>query len=238
MQKILIVKTGSTVKSLLDAGEDFEHWFVQGCGLAENQYEVKSVFAGAGLSSPSDYSGIIVSGSPAYVTDLAPWSENTAEFLHRAVELKVPVLGICYGHQLLAHALGGTVDFHPGGREIGTVAIQLNEHGQADSLLRDLPVCFSAQVSHSQTVTRLPKNACLLAGNEFEPHHAFRVGENAWGLQFHPEFSQRVIKAYIDERRAELVSERLDPDQLLRNIRPATHAASLLKRFVEMAFEN
>ena len=237
LKKILIVKTGNTVTSLREAGEDFEYWFVEGGGLTEDQYQVINVFEGAMLPEPSRYQGIIVTGSPAFVTDHEKWSEESAEFLRQAVDEHVPVLGVCYGHQLLAYALGGTVDFHARGREMGTVEIQLYEEGMSDALLGSLPSRFTAQVSHSQTVISLPGNAILLAGNEFEPHQAFRVGESAWGLQFHPEFSERIVKAYISERRDDLLRENLDPDRLLKEVRSSEHAARLHRQFVQLVFQ-
>ena len=237
MKKFLIVKTGNTVNSLLESGEDFENWFVCGSGLAEGQVEVLPVHEGARLPQPDDYQGVLVTGSPAFVTDREDWSEATGEFLVAAITARIPILAICYGHQLLAHALGGTVGFHPQGREIGTVEVQLSDEGKQDPLLGNLPQCFSAQVSHSQTVVRLPAAAILLAGNAFEPHQAFRVGTSAWGLQFHPEFSARIVQAYISERREELVREGLDPGQLMSSVRPTREAASLLKRFVQLAID-
>lgn len=236
MSKILIVKTGNTVSSLRAAGEDFEQWFVQGCELEEGQYDVVEVFQGAALPAFEAYRGIIVTGSPAFVSDLEKWSEESAAYLRRAVESRVPVLGVCYGHQLLARAFGGVVDFHPRGREIGTVEVCLSDAGKADALLGGLPPRFAVQVSHSQSVTSLPDNAVLLAGNDFEPHHAFRVGESAWGLQFHPEFSERTVKAYIDERRDELQREQLNPDQLLSKVAPSPEAAGLLKLWADLVW--
>jgi GMP synthase (glutamine-hydrolysing) len=237
MSKILILKTGNTVQTLLQQGEDFEDWFVAGCGLNRQSFDVVEVFRGARLSEVSSYRGIIVTGSPAFVTDHEQWSEDCVEFLRLAMAENIPLLGICYGHQLLARALGGDVDFHPRGREIGSVQIQLHDAGKKDPLLAILPASFTAQVSHSQTVVRLPDNAVLLAGNAFEHHQAFRVGGNAWGLQFHPEFSERIVRAYIAERRDVLTEEGLDPAQLLELVRPSPHAGSLLQRFAHLALQ-
>jgi GMP synthase (glutamine-hydrolysing) len=237
MSKLLILKTGNTVSSLLQRAEDFENWFVAGSGLNRQDFDVVEVFAGARLPAISSYRGIIVTGSPAFVTDRERWSEDSAEFLRLAMAENIPLLGVCYGHQLLAHALGGEVDFHPRGREIGTVEIQLHDAGRKDPLMASLPASFTAQVSHSQTVVKLPDNAVLLAGNEFERHQAFRVGSSTWGLQFHPEFSERIVKAYIFERRKLLADEGLDPEQLLKRVRPSPHAASLLQRFAYLALQ-
>ncbi|MCB1672365.1 MAG: glutamine amidotransferase [Gammaproteobacteria bacterium] len=237
MKKTVIVKTGHTIPSLLAGGEDFEDWIIATSGFDSEQFATVSVFSGDRLPELDDCAALIVTGSPAYVTDLEPWSEATAGILRSALKRQLPVLGICYGHQLLAHCLGGRVDFHPRGREIGTVPINLSAAGTEDPLLGSLPRVFPAQVSHSQTVLKLPPEAVLLAGNGFEPHHAFRVGTNAWGLQFHPEFSARITRAYIEERRQQLVSEGLDPEGLLEQVGPTPESAHLLGRFMELVKE-
>jgi len=237
LKKILILKTGSTVKPLRDRGEDFEDWIIAGCELPASWFETIEVFTGESMPVPDRdrWLAVIVTGSPAFVTDREPWSEAAARFLRSAVQLDIPILGICYGHQLLAHCLGGRVGDHPRGREIGTVVIDLNAAGRKDRLLGDLPACFKGQVSHSQSVLEMPPAAILLAGSEFEPHQAFRIGERAWGVQFHPEFSASVVRAYIQDRHQQLLQEHLDPRRLSETVEPTPEAASLLARFVQLA---
>src|SRR5690606_3562878 len=95
-----------------------------------------------------------------------------------------------------------------------------------DPLLNILPERFKAQVTHAQSVKRLPPDATLLAGNDLEPHHAFRIGERTWGVQFHPEFSAEVMRAYIEETNAN--------PQLLEQVKVADASENLLQRFVEL----
>src|SRR5690606_28142940 len=131
----------------------------------------------------------------------------------------LPVLGICYGHQLLAYACGGRVDYHPAGREIGTVDVSLTQSSRTDPLLADLPMDFPAHATHSQSVLELPANAVHLARSAHDNHHAFRVGTAAWGLQFHPEFDAAIMKTYIEERAGDLREEGLDVDRLLQQVK-------------------
>jgi len=77
-------------------------------------------------------------------------------------------------------------------------------------------------------------NAVVLAFNDFEPYHGFRLGENAWGLQFHPEFLVEIIRAYIHERSLAIEAEGMDVEQLLVEICPSPDAASLLKGFADI----
>ena len=82
---------------------------------------------GEALPDPRSVRAVVVTGSAAMVTSREPWSERTAAWLCETVEVKTPVLGICYGHQLLAHALGGRVEDNPQGRHIGTVDVTLTD---------------------------------------------------------------------------------------------------------------
>ena len=185
------------------------------------------------LRSPSErpFDGVVLTGSHAMVTDREPWSEQTAAWLRDAVYVSLPVLGICYGHQLLAHALGGTVDNHPGGLESGTTVIWRQPEADRDPLFAELPSHWHAQVSHRQTVTQLPHGAVLLAYNRFEPHHAFRFGDCAWGVQFHPEFMPEATRAYLLHQTTPLTEQGQDPQRMQTEVQPTPEARSLLGRF-------
>lgn len=234
MKPLLIIKTGTTVSGLAERRGDFETWISQGMSTPGLEFMVAPVYLDAPLPEVTEVSGVIITGSPAMVTDRAAWSERAALWLRHAVATGIPVLGICYGHQLLAHALGGQVDFHPKGREIGTVEIYLTESAANDPLLAQGSTCFTGHVSHSQTVTALPAGAVVLATNGFEPHHAVRYTDHCWGLQYHPEFDEDIMAAYIEARRAALEEEGLDPDSLLAAIKPAARAAEVLRRFRDL----
>lgn len=223
-KKIILLKTGSTHSGIRQRFGDFEDWFLQawaGCDVTL----VNAVTASA-LPALKGDEGIVITGSPAMVTDREPWSEALAHWLAHTAHGNVPILGVCYGHQLLAHGLGGSVHWHPQGREIGTVGIQLQADAHKDPLLNILPDYFTAQVTHAQSVKTLPPGATLLARNAFEPHQAFRLGERTWGVQFHPEFSAEVMRAYVEETGADKT--------LLQWITPADANNNLLQRFAEL----
>ncbi len=232
--KILIIKTGNTIPSLLEEDEDFEDWFVRGSGLDSIRFICCAVDKGETLPPIDDVVAAIVTGSPAYVTDLAPWNEIAADYLRILHGQKKPILGVCYGHQLLAWAFGGEVGFHPRGREIGTVDVELTNEAAVDALFVGMPRLFSAQASHLQSVLSLPKEAVLLAKNRFEPNHAFRIGSSTWGVQFHPEFSAQVMSAYVRERRDEIAKEGLSVKELLESVDATPVSAGLLKQFSKL----
>ena len=232
---LLIIKTGNTVAPLREQGEDFEDWFIAGCGVTDDEVLVVSVFLGEVLPAPEDVSGVIITGSPAYVTDQEPWNFSTAEFIKSAVAAEIPVLGVCYGHQLLAWAFAGDVGFHPEGREIGSVEISLSAAAQDDLLFTGMPATMTVQVSHQQSVLGLPAGALHLASNEFDPNHAFRIGKFAWGIQFHPEFDARISGAYLNARRGALIAEGLDVEQLESELAESPESHALLRRFAELS---
>ena len=205
---IYIIKAGSTISDLVGTHGDFEDWIRAGllAGLSEPQ-DTPSILVvdprGEGhaqgtLPDLSHCAGIVVSGSHAMVTDAEPWMLGLEGWLHDACMSGVPVLGICFGHQLLAHALGGRVGPHPGGLELGTVPVSIEADVSDDPVWQQMPGRFDAHAVHYQTVLELPEGAIALAGNAHEPHHAFRWHSSVWGVQFHPEFSIQAMQAYVD----------------------------------------
>jgi GMP synthase (glutamine-hydrolysing) len=231
MDPILIVKTGTTLASLASECGDFEDWIRAGMDLDPSRVTVVSVFEGANLPDPKRFAGVVVTGSGAMVSHREPWSEQTAAWLRDAVERTTPVLGICYGHQLLAHALGGRVGPNPHGREIGTVRVQLTPEAEDDALLAGFGGALLVHTTHSEAVLELPKPAVRLASSKADPNSAFSFGTAAWGVQFHPEFDTHVMKRYIEERRELLVAEDIDADARLSEIEESPDGKAVLRRF-------
>ena len=231
---LLIMKTGQTLTSLRSNGEDFEHWIIRGMGLPASATTTVAVHEDEALPPLTDIAGIVVTGSPAMLTDGAPWNTVAAAYLQEAVRLTLPVLGICYGHQLLAHAFGGRVDYHPAGREIGTVPLRLHGAAQSDPLLAGVPAHFLAHATHSQSVLTLPAAATLLASSVHDQHQCYRIGESAWGVQFHPEFTALVMRTYVLERAAALHDEGLKPAELLSTVEETPEATLILSNFARI----
>ncbi len=231
---LLILKVGSTLPALVSQRGDFEHWILSGMGLGEGDARVVDVCASAPLPAYEDVAGIVVTGSHAMVTAREDWSERLARWLPRAVERGIPLLGICYGHQLLAHALGGEVGENPHGYECGTVSVRWHQAAHADPLLGGLPNPARVQVCHRQSVLCLPPEAALLASSDREPHQAFVVGESAWGVQFHPEFDAQIVAAYIEHHREQLRREGQDPGRLIAGCEDTCCGPEILERFVEL----
>ena len=235
MQPLLIIGTGSTSASIAARFGGFADWIISASGVPPEAATVVDVPNGGRLPAPADISGAVVTGSSAMVTDHEPWSEAAAAWLREAIGAGTPVLGICYGHQLLAHALGGVVGMNPNGREIGTRRVHLLPAALQDQLLTGLDGEILVQTTHLQSVLELPPPAIRLAESDLDPNHAFCVGDQAWGVQFHPEFTDTVMRAYLDERRATLLAEGLDPDALRSATADAGHGSIILSRFAAVA---
>jgi GMP synthase (glutamine-hydrolysing) len=179
---------------------------------------------------------VLVSGSPASVYDPLPWVAPWAGFVREVVQDRgLPFLGVCFGHQLLARALGGEVTRNPLGREMGTVALELTDQGRGSTLFRGIRGRPRVQVTHRDTVLRAPPGAELLAVSAGDRCQAYRVGA-AYGVQFHPEVTGAVLRSYVHSRQAVLRAEGLDPDALSAAIEPASDGPRVLDNFVREAF--
>lgn len=230
----LIVETGRPLASLRRYGR-FPHWIRVAAGLDADETVVVDAEQGDALPDAAHYAGVLVTGSAAYVTDRADWSERTAAWLRRAAHEGMPVFGICYGHQLLAHALGGEVDYNPAGRESGTIELSLEPAAGADPLFSGLPVRFAAHATHLQTVLQAPAGAAVLARSRLDGCQAFRWGERAWGVQFHPEFATHHMRGYV-RARAQCISRHGGCARSIeRAVTAAPLARQLLRRFVRQA---
>lgn len=234
MKKIAIIKTGATFQDIAGLHGDFDDWTINGMGVNPAEVLVFEVYKSATLPEYQSISGIVITGSHTMLTDHLDWSELTARWLAGAVEKRIPTLGVCYGHQLLAYALGGKVGYNPNGKEYGTVQVTLNETAAGDPLFKSFQTPLLLNASHSQSVLQLPQGARLLASSSFDNHHAFIINENAWGVQFHPEFNLAVMKAYIEHNRPDLP----EADKLLSESVETPAGPALLRRFYQIIKEN
>lgn len=232
LKRVALIKTGCTLEQIKPQHGDFEDWFANGLGVP-GLLQI-DVFRNQQLPEPENLAGIIITGSPAVVSARLDWSERTATWLRKVVQMGIPVLGVCYGHQLLAHALGGRAGRNPAGRQIGTVKAQMVGKYKNDPLLGHLPRSFSAQASHSEVVLELPPGAERLAKSPLDDNFAIRFAENVWGVQFHPEFSAQVISDYIRYREGDLLAEGLNPEQLQSHSTDTLEAKSVLRKFTEL----
>jgi GMP synthase-like glutamine amidotransferase len=123
----------------------------------------------------------------------APWFAAVEGLLRKAVRHHVPTLGVCLGGQLLATAHGGLVERSTSGPEIGPGLVGRRDAADGDPLFKYVPLLPDVVQWHSDEITELPIGAVLLAASSRYPHQAFRLGDRAWGLQFHIECDTEMI---------------------------------------------
>lgn len=236
MKKLVIVNVGAAAPEMVEKYGDFEviaksHIEKQGiqCELVSGIEDT--------LPPAETLAGVIIMGSPAMVTERKPWMLRLSQQIVELVNKEVPLLGICFGHQLIAQALGGEVNFHPQGLEVGTVSIEKTAEADKDALFSQLPISFNAQVIHYQTVVKLPPNAVRLAHNSFESNHAYRVGKSTWGLQFHPEFDSAIMHDYlITYRDNQKLEQAYQP--LAEKVECCLEARKVLLNFAQFCSQN
>lgn len=234
MKPILIIRTGRAPDAIRARHGDFPHWFRLVAGLRRERVQLVDVAASETLPPPQAVAGAIITGSAAMVTERLPWSERTAGWIRDAMDAGLPLFGVCYGHQLMAHALGGRVDYLPGGREIGTQPIELSPRQEGDPLTRGIRDGFRAHTTHEQSVLDPPPGATILARSARDPHQLLRYGPNAVSVQFHPEFNAEVMRAYIRRKHAELRREGADPDRIFNAVAATPMARRLLRQFAHL----
>ena len=201
---------------------DFDAWFAAH-SPSDLLFRTTDLTEGQKLPAPDSSEGWIITGSPLSVYDDIHWLADVQAGIAAAVQAGQPILGVCFGHQLLAQALGGQVTKNPAGWELGEIDVSLTEAGKSDQMMAGCPGNFSAYSSHGDAVVALPPMATLLAKNS-KGVQSFKVGVSAYGVQFHPEFSVDIARAYTTYRRDQVSDEISwprdegnDSSRLLRN---------------------
>jgi GMP synthase-like glutamine amidotransferase len=145
------------------------------------------------------FDAIVAMGGPMSVNDEAdhPWLVAEKALVRDAVEAGVPFLGVCLGSQLLASALGARVYANPAGSEVGLLPVERTAAGLADPVLGALAEPLVTLQWHGDTFD-LPGGAELLATSPVARNQAFRVGERAYGVQFHLEVTEEQIGEWAD----------------------------------------
>lgn len=230
---LLVLFTGTTVPNVKEQHGDFDAHFRKAIGDAWDGpwTTVDAREDDAKLPAYDEVAGVIVTGSSSSVTtrETTPWMQRLEEWLRGAVKSGTPLLGVCFGHQILASALGGEVRKNVRGRRIGSLEVQKIAD---DPLLEGVPDRFVVNVSHSDHVAVPPPNVTPLVTADHDTLHAFAAGPNARAVQFHPEFHDGIVRGYIDARREILRSEGLDADALYQRVVDVPDARRILKNFV------
>jgi GMP synthase (glutamine-hydrolysing) len=242
--RLLVLVTGDTLAPVRARRGDFGQMFRDGLlAGAGDEIDVEVVDCREreeddALPDIGAFDGVAMTGSPAMVGEDAAWMRWSVRAILRALELEVPFLGVCFGHQLLGVALGADVGPNAHGREMGTVDVQLTPD-EDDPLLSSMPRRFRAQVTHVDVI-RAPGARLRVHGtSSHDPHHVVRAARLCWGVQFHPELDEASLKTYIEARHHLLDSEHGHgaADKRLQRLAPSDDAASILSRFARVCHD-
>jgi GMP synthase-like glutamine amidotransferase len=196
---IAILETGTPPAELIERfgryDAMFEHLLGGGFG-----YQSFPVFEGVYPGDPERYSGVVITGSPAGVYEDLPWIGPLESWLQHAAG-KVPMVGVCFGHQVMAQAFGGKVIKSPKGRGNGLHRYELTDGFTIGGLHS-----VAAPASHGDQVVELAPRTKVLGGNDFNPYGILEYPFRAVSMQFHPEFEPAYAKALIESRRGGLVA--------------------------------
>ncbi len=225
-------------KLINEIGLENSEWFLRSLGWQSEEDRKRMMIANApgGEQYPhlGDISGVIVGGSPHMVSsENHPWMQELEEYIRLAAANGIPVLGVCFGHQIVAKSFGGKVEKTPK-MEYGSVQVDLTEAGVRDALFRDLPVKgLDVQMSHSDVVGQLNESTMKsLAFNDHNLNQSIAVGENVRGVQFHPEIVRDILEAFAFIRREGLEKEGFDVDQVIKNLKNTERSQRVIRNFV------
>lgn len=227
MKKIAIIKCGDTREAIKKELGDFEDWIMQATNLPTNLFSVYNLPKGDVLRHPDEFIGGIVTGSDAMVTDNTKWMKQLKDWLVTARYSNLPVLGICFGHQIMAEALGGKVETNTSGESIGAVEVEFTNTAKTDPLFKGLGDSLETFAVHGQHVTMLPVGSEILARGKKAPIQAFKVGK-MYGVQFHPEFNGGIMKMYAENSNVE------NPQKIKTKIRFEYRNQKVISNFIDI----
>ena len=182
-----------------------KHVDIEGPGLFEYyleqekiSYQIFELKPGVHLPKLDDLTHIVIMGGPmnVYEEDRYSFLREEDLFIKEAIQRGKTILGICLGAQLIAKALGAKV-FKAPVKEIGWYNVSLTKIGSNDLLFSNFPKTFPVFQWHEDTF-EVPKAGKLIATSSPIPHQAFRYGENAYGLQFHLEVTEAMIREWME----------------------------------------
>ena len=227
--KIGILKCDSTNENLRKEHGDYSDMFISLFQSVEPalEFETYNVILGEYPKNLQDNNVYLISGSRYGVNDGDKWIDDLEKFVLELQHRKHPLIGICFGHQLIAKALGGKTELATQGWGAGVQNYQiiLTEPWMEPQLEQ-----FSILSFHKDQVTKLPKNAVLIAQNDFCPYSAYYIGEWLISFQGHPELTKDYVRSLLFHRENILGREVLKNGiiSLEQKIQPQTIAKWIL----------
>lgn len=196
----------ASVYDHLQEREDEGQWFVKRFRhVAGISIQTRNVCIGEPLPAPAEVDGLVLAGSYNSVHDHTDWQQRVRDWMPRMRALRVPLLGICGSHQLIAQAAGARVHRLADGPFAGTWPLRLSAAGKASPLFADIDdgACF--HYANGEHVVDLPPGATLLAGSSKVPFAALDYGDDWYTTQFHPEGTEQTLGPIWQHKAPELM---------------------------------
>jgi GMP synthase (glutamine-hydrolysing) len=228
-RKVLLLQLGEAPEPVRRVHGPFATWYDRVWGESPPLVHHDARSGGRG-PDPRDFAGVVVTGSAASLVTREAWMDDAADFTIRAAAAGVPVLGVCFGHQLVGHAFGGRVVRNPSGWEIGSFDIEVTDGD--DPLFAGLASRLRVNLVHQDMVEAPPGSGLrVLARNARTPIQALAWGDHVRGVQFHPEIDGTILRGYLDARRSLLTDQ--DPDRLIAGAGDSADGVAVLSAFRE-----
>jgi GMP synthase-like glutamine amidotransferase len=200
-------------------------------------FEVVPVKDGVLPASPADFDGYVITGSPASVNDDSlHWVGPLLAFIRAVHAARLPLVGLCFGHQAVARALGGQVVRNAAGWGLGTAPT----HWQTTRpWMQPAQSTTTLMAAHNEQVTRMPEGAVCLGGSDFCPIGSMQIGQHIWTTQFHPEMPLVFMQALLG-----FLADKLDAETMARAHASLANAADVplfghwMAQFFEHARKN
>lgn len=209
MTTLGILETDTLYDDLIDDYRSYGHMFARlfetsHCVLEIRYYQVQQ---GEFPRSAQECDAYLITGSKAGVYDALPWIDRLCDWIQSFYRQNAKIIGICFGHQIIAHSLGGKAAKSEKGWGLGVLNVETLE---SRHWMNPAPAIFRLIYSHQDQVLQLPAGATPLLGNSFCPIAGYCIGDQVLSLQGHPEFTEDYFRRLIAHRRNRIKSDQIE----------------------------
>jgi GMP synthase (glutamine-hydrolysing) len=225
--KIGILQTGRALEHIVERHGDFDTLFQQLLNGQGFSFQAYAVLDDEFPQTPTECDGWLITGSRFSAYEDLPWIATLETFLRKAYAADVPIVGICFGHQILAQAFGGKVEKYKGGWGVGPQDYQFD----------GIEETVTINAWHQDQVTELPKDSCAVGRSEFCTNAAILYGEKAYSIQAHPEFTNDFMSDLIEAKGSLVPAEIIEAaEKQLKAASPSPEVVAQIVSFFKAGY--